>query len=78
MKVEIEKAIRETLVIENKQSLHIAVEKIMKIIDLEKINLLKRISATFLDKKNLKLVERQSDVDVIQAVGETIVNFPLN
>jgi len=32
MKDKIEKAIRETLVIENKQSIHIAVERIMKLI----------------------------------------------
>lgn len=32
MKAEIEKAIRETLVIENKQSIPIAVEKIIKLI----------------------------------------------
>lgn len=33
MKPQIESAIRETLVIENKQSIHLAVDKIMKIND---------------------------------------------
>lgn len=36
MKIKIEKAIRETLVIENKQSIYRAVDKIMKYIDNEK------------------------------------------
>lgn len=36
MKELIEKAIKETLVIENKQSIHLAVEKILKLIENDK------------------------------------------
>lgn len=38
MKEQIEKAIRETLIVDNKKSIHIAVDKIMKLIELKKLN----------------------------------------
>jgi ABC-type branched-subunit amino acid transport system ATPase component len=47
-----------------------------QIIDTKK-QLLKDISAVFLNEENLKKCDKISDRDVLEAVGETIVNFPI-
>ena len=40
-------------------------------------SILKSISETFLNPENINRADRQSDRDVFQAMGETIINFPL-
>jgi len=40
-------------------------------------DILLSISQTFLDKNNIDKADKESDKDVFQAIGETILNFPL-